>query len=94
MRNMTVFTESTVEQAALAWLKDLGYLVLSGPDISPGGDALTPALSRRERESYGQVTAERESYGQVWLPHRLCGRHCSGSTPMCLLRRWRRHSVS
>ena len=39
------FTESIVEDAALAWLAGLGYSVLHGPDISPGGDTLTPTLS-------------------------------------------------
>ncbi len=43
MRN--TFTKSIVEDAALAWLEALGYAVLHGPDISPAGDTLTPALS-------------------------------------------------
>ena len=30
---MSVFTESIVEDAALAWLGSLGYKVLHGPDI-------------------------------------------------------------
>jgi hypothetical protein len=30
------FTESVVEDAALAWLKALGYSVLHGPDIAAG----------------------------------------------------------
>ena len=30
------FTESIVEDAALAWLKALGYAVLYGPDIAAG----------------------------------------------------------
>ena len=33
---MTRFTESVVEDAALAWLEDLGYVVLHGPDIAAG----------------------------------------------------------
>jgi len=33
---MAAFTESVVEEAALAWLKPLGYSVLHGPDIAPG----------------------------------------------------------
>ena len=51
--------ESTVEAAALSWsrlragmrgqVSDLGYAVGHGPDISPSGEILTPALSRRER---------------------------------------------
>jgi type I restriction enzyme, R subunit len=30
------FTESVVEEAALAWLEALGYVVLHGPDIAAG----------------------------------------------------------
>ena len=33
---MTAFTESIVENAALAWLKALGYAVLHGPEIAAG----------------------------------------------------------
>ena len=40
------FTESVVEEAALAWLESLGYAVKHGPDISPPGDTLTLALSQ------------------------------------------------
>jgi len=49
------FTESVVEDATLAWLESLGYAVKHGPDISPGGDTLTLALSQLERENYSQV---------------------------------------
>ena len=49
---MTTFTESTIEQAALAWLECLGYLILSGPEIAPGELAA-------ERQNYGQVVLER-----------------------------------
>lgn len=52
---MSSLTESTLEEIALSWLKDLGYEVLFGPDISPEGDTLTPALSQRERGSYSDV---------------------------------------
>jgi type I restriction enzyme R subunit len=44
-------TESVVEEAALAWLESMGYLVLSGPEIAPGELAA-------EREDYGQVVLE------------------------------------
>src|SRR5437867_4219797 len=44
----TTFTESVVEQAALAWLESLGYTIKHGPDIAPE----TPAS---ERSDYGQV---------------------------------------
>ncbi len=30
------FTESTVEQAALAWLESIGWTVKHGLDIAPG----------------------------------------------------------
>ncbi|HNT77771.1 MAG TPA: type I restriction endonuclease, partial [Anaerolineae bacterium] len=42
------FTESVVEEAALAWLADLGYTILHGPDIAPGEPFA-------ERDDYGQV---------------------------------------
>ena len=37
---MTVFTESVVEDAALDWLRGLGYNVIAGPDMPPGPHAL------------------------------------------------------
>jgi type I restriction enzyme, R subunit len=42
------FAESHVEEAALAWLAELGYGTASGPDLGP--DGITP-----ERASYGDV---------------------------------------
>jgi type I restriction enzyme R subunit len=54
----TTFTESTVEQAALAWLSELGWQVKHGADISPAGDTLTLPLSQWERESYSEVVLE------------------------------------
>ena len=42
------FTESVVEQAALAWLESLGWTVKHGPDIAPGELAA-------ERSDYAQV---------------------------------------
>lgn len=33
-----VFTEDVVEQAALAWFENLGYELVYGPDIAPGGE--------------------------------------------------------
>jgi type I restriction enzyme, R subunit len=45
------FTESVVEQAALAWLEALGYAVLSGSEIAPGEPAA-------ERDNYGQIILE------------------------------------
>ena len=46
------FHESIVEQAALAWLKGLGYATAQGPDIAPDGKAA-------ERTGYQQVILER-----------------------------------
>ena len=37
---MQAFTESVVEEAALDWLRALGYTVLSGEDAAPGEGAL------------------------------------------------------
>jgi len=45
------FTESVVEEAALAWLGALGYSIAHGPDIAPGELAA-------ERSDYGQVALE------------------------------------
>lgn len=46
-----VFTESLVEQAALAWLESLGWAVKHGPEIAPGEP-------RAERTDYRQVVLE------------------------------------
>ena len=45
---MTHFTESTLEETALAWLRDLGYSIVFGNDIAPDEPAA-------ERENYGEV---------------------------------------
>src|SRR3990170_40804 len=45
------FTESVVEEAALAWLEALQYSVVHGPHIAPG-ELLA------ERKDYGQVIME------------------------------------
>jgi type I restriction enzyme, R subunit len=42
------FTESEVEDAALAWFGELGYMILYGPDIEPEGPT-------QEREGFGDV---------------------------------------
>lgn len=56
---MAGISEDLVEQAALQWLADLGWLIVHGPDISPP-DAKTPGT-------------ERASYRDVVLRHRLAG---------------------
>ena len=48
---MTAFTESIVEQAALAWLEGAGWSVRNGADIAPGEPGA-------ERSDYGQVVLE------------------------------------
>ena len=45
---MSSFTESVVEQAALAWLESAGWRVRNGAEIAPGEPAA-------ERDGYGQV---------------------------------------
>jgi len=42
------FTESTIEETALEWLKDMGYTIVFGNDIAPDEPAA-------ERENYGEV---------------------------------------
>jgi type I restriction enzyme R subunit len=51
---MAGFTESVVEDAALAWLEALGYAVLHGPDIGAG----EPAAERSD-PNYRDVLLER-----------------------------------
>ena len=50
---MTKFAESVVEEAALAWLEELGYATLHGPDIAAG----EPAAERSD-PSYRDVVLE------------------------------------
>jgi type I restriction enzyme R subunit len=49
---MSAFTESVVEQAALAWLEAAGWQVRNGAEIAPGEPAA-------ERDDYGQVVLAR-----------------------------------
>jgi len=48
---MSAFTESVVEQATLAWLESIGWVVRNGAEIAPGELAA-------ERADYGQVVLE------------------------------------
>jgi len=48
----SIFSESVVEQAALAWLASVGWQVVNGAEIAPGEPGA-------EREGYGQVILER-----------------------------------
>jgi hypothetical protein len=49
---MAHLTESDIESAALKWLADMGYIILSGLEIAPG-EAMA------ERDDYGQVCLSR-----------------------------------
>ena len=49
---MTTLIESDVEEAALGWLRGLGWQTAYGPDIGPDSP-------RAERDDYGQVVLER-----------------------------------
>ncbi len=53
------FTESVIEQAALAWLESLGWNVMHGPNIAPD----TPTA---ERSDYGQVELTQENADETW----------------------------
>jgi type I restriction enzyme, R subunit len=48
---MSAFSESVVEQAALAWFESLGYRVIGGPSIAPGEPG-------EERRTYADVVLE------------------------------------
>ena len=49
---MTRFVESDVEEAALGWLRGLGWQTVYGFDIGPDSP-------RGERDNYGQTVLER-----------------------------------
>jgi type I restriction enzyme R subunit len=48
---MSAFTESVVEQAALAWFEALGYTITGGPSIAPGEPG-------QERRTYADVVLD------------------------------------
>src|SRR5690606_23745710 len=48
---MSGFTESVVEQAALAWFEALGYTITGGPSIAPGEPG-------QERRTYADVVLD------------------------------------
>ena len=61
----TTFTESTVEQAALAWLSELGWQVKHGAEIAPDG-------LFAERRDFGQVVLE-QRLRDALLPKLISG---------------------
>lgn len=56
---MTIFTESTVEDAALSWFGELGFSVLAGPEIAPG-ELLA------ERDGFGDVILAKRLQGALY----------------------------
>ena len=54
---MTLFSESIVEEATLAWLEALGYSILYGPEILPVSDTLNSAFAQRESGRYPEGAA-------------------------------------
>lgn len=64
------FNESTVEEAALSWFRELGYAALHGPDIAPGE-------AGAERDGFNQVIlAERLSNAVVTLNPEMPSEAC------------------
>jgi type I restriction enzyme R subunit len=56
---MTTFTESVVEEAALAWLESVGWQVRNGAEMAPGEPA-------SERDDYGQVVLAQRLRDALW----------------------------
>jgi hypothetical protein len=61
---VSTFTESVVEQAALAWLEGLGWTIKHGPDVAPGELAA-------ERSDYAQVVLTERLRQAGWLTEML-----------------------
>ena len=47
----STFTESTVEQAALAWIESVGWSVRSGAEVAPGEPYGQAVLAQRLRDA-------------------------------------------
>ena len=58
------FVESTVEDAALQWLSELGFFAKHSPHIAPGESATLTA---------GKLHAGRTGFGETVLAKRLSG---------------------
>ncbi|MDX2206159.1 MAG: hypothetical protein SFU57_00810 [Gemmatimonadales bacterium] len=60
----TPFTESVVEEAALAWLEGIGWRTVHGPDIAPDmptaerADYATVVLAQRLRDALAWLNPE------------------------------------
>lgn len=61
---MTVFAESVVEDAALAWPEAIGWSVAHGPDIAPD----MPAAERRDDGEVGLGTRLRDASALIKFP--------------------------
>ena len=80
---MTAFTESVVEDAALAWLEGLGYAVLHGPDIAAG----EPGAERSD-PNYRDVVLEGRLRAGAGAPQPgPAGRGARGRLPQAHARR-------
>ena len=65
---MASFTESVVEEAALAWLESLGYTVKHGPAIAPenlsqSGRNLLQRCNRSSGPAWRATLSEKETVG-------------------------------
>jgi hypothetical protein len=58
---MSSFTESVVEQAALAWFEALGYAIVGGPSLGPG----EPGEERRGYADVGLVGRLRDALARL-----------------------------
>jgi type I restriction enzyme R subunit len=56
---VSAFTESVVEEAALAWLESVGWQVRNGAELAPGEPAA-------ERDDYGQVVLVQRLRDALW----------------------------
>ena len=67
---MSGFTESVVEQAALAWFEALGYTIVGGPSIAPGepGQKRRTYADDRLRDALARLnpTASREGLDEAF----------------------------
>ena len=70
---MSGFTESVVEEAALAWLEALGYAVLHGPEIAAG----EPGAERSD-PNYRDVVLERPAAAGARAPQSRPARRGAG----------------
>lgn len=56
---MAILNESTVEDAALSWFRELSYAIGHGPYMAPGEATV-------ERDSFGDVMLVRQLREAIW----------------------------